>query len=346
MFQIGDIVRLSDEAVDNYVDWFKNCLLQVCDISRQESGRIIVKIIHSPDRPDRVGNNEDISAESLVLASSGNQKCEGFVQVAPGTFCPMPKQPIPAPKLSSGVYELGMEKKQLFFKEITTLSDELLDIPDPTFKTVVDEMKVFFNKETKRKFSEYGYVYKRSALLYGEPGVGKTCCINRIINEVKSNGGIVLFNPNPGLLQLAYEVLDDLQPESLTLVIFEELDELLEDNESALLNLLDGEIQKDNVVYLATTNFIDEIPNRIKRPGRFSTVIEMGAPCKEGREFYLSCKLLEEDLGLIPEIVEKTEGFTIDELKEVVLSVCCLGTSVDTVVKKIAALDKSEKKSS
>src|ERR1035437_384054 len=117
------------------------------------------------------------------------------------------------------------------------------------------------------------------------------------------------------------------------MVIFEELDQLIENYETSLLNLLDGEIQKPNVIFVATTNFIDKIPTRIRRPGRFSSVIHVDFPTAITRHFYLTKKIghsLELDGW-----VEKTKNFSIDELKETVLAVKCLGYNLDTIIDRI-----------
>jgi SpoVK/Ycf46/Vps4 family AAA+-type ATPase len=98
---------------------------------------------------------------------------------------------------------------------------------------------------------------------------------------------------------------------------------------------LDGEIQKSNVIFMATTNHIDKIPARIRRPGRFSSIIEVGFPSEETRLFYLNKKLGgRSGLGLW---AKKTEGFSIDELKETVLAVVCLSQDLDAVIKRVKA---------
>lgn len=162
---------------------------------------------------------------------------------------------------------------------------------------------------------------------------GKTCIVNRVATDVVKNGGIVIFNPNPGELKEAFNILDDLQPEVTTMVIFEELDKMLQRYEGELLNLLDGEVQKNNVVYLATTNFIDQIPARIRRPGRFSTSVEVDYPTHQARVIYLDTKLKNTEEA--NQWAELTEGFSVDELKELVLSVKCLGYSPEVVIPRI-----------
>lgn len=241
-------------------------------------------------------------------------------------------------KLDPGVYELNRDEKtgEIYFSGIKTNSDGLLKLPSPEFSTVINQIEQFLKPETRALFDKYKFIYKRSALLYGPPGTGKTCIVNQVADQVKNAGGIVLFNPNPVLLRYAIDQLNDIQPETTVLVVFEELEELIESHEESLLSLLDGEVQRSNVIYIATTNFINKIPPRIKRPGRFSSLVEVGYPNAEVRKYYLDIKLgNDKDINYW---VKSTKGLTIDELKEVVLAVKCLGCDLEETIKKVQAV--------
>lgn len=246
---------------------------------------------------------------------------------------PIPDIAIQA-KLEPGVYTVNLDNnRELFFSKTESNHDSLVDLPNTEYDIVVKELERFMTPNVKGLFEEYGFLYKRSTLLYGPPGTGKTCIVNRIIQKVVAEGGVVLFSPNPQLLKEAFNAIESLQPEARIMVVFEELDQLIQRFESDLLNLLDGEIQKSNVIYMATTNYIDKIPPRIRRPGRFSSVIQVGFPSAETRKFYLSKKLkVSKNVDMW---VEKTEGFSIDELKETVLAVMCLGYKLDEIIKRV-----------
>lgn len=242
------------------------------------------------------------------------------------------------PKLPAGHYLLKYipDADQLIFESIKFNHDELLEIPSKEFGDITNQIDTFLTPDTRELFDKYGFLYKRSILMHGVPGTGKTCLVNRIANKVVDEGGIILFNPDPRLLQKTYKVLADIQPESNLVVVFEELDKMVIGYEHQLLNLLDGEIQRDNVIYLATTNFIDKVPPRIMRPGRFSSVVEIPFPDATCRKFYLDNKIGKVDTEAeILNIVKATDGFSIDELKETVLSYKCLGISLDEVVTRI-----------
>lgn len=237
-------------------------------------------------------------------------------------------------KLPAGIYKISqLQTGEIIFQKMKSTYDQLVDLPSDEYQQVVGEINQFLSPGTREKFDHYGFLYKRSALLFGRPGTGKTCIVNKICEKVISDGGVILFNPRPDLLESAYEALDSIQPETLTMVIFEELDEHLKRYEKELLHVLDGEVQKQNVIYLATTNFIDQIPARICRPGRFSSLVEVKYPGEEARRAYLSSKNITGEAA--EELIQLTVGFSIDEVKETILAIKCLAQTPDNIINRI-----------
>lgn len=267
------------------------------------------------------------------------EKSFSGVRTVSGVFMPSPAHAGSMDKLPAGMYGIHVTQDgQLYFKPQTLTSDDILDLPSAAFQQVVGEIEQFLKPETEVAFKKLGYVYKRSALLHGLPGTGKSCIVNRIAKKVVDAGNVVLFNPDINLLQLAYSALEDLQPESSVLVILEEMDGLVaHGHESKLLTLLDGQVQKDRIVYLATTNYLDRIPKRLYRPGRMSSVIEVDFPGSEARAYYLAHKLGADHVD-IAMLTEATANFSIDEVKEVVQSVYLLGNSLKSTIKRIQDL--------
>lgn len=239
-------------------------------------------------------------------------------------------------KLSAGIYTIHYDGNSgtFWFKEFNPIADNILELDSPEYKQVTSEMAYFLKPEIRKRFKDMGYIYKRSALLHGDPGTGKTCIVNRVAKDVVDKGGIVLYAQHPSILKIAFEVLSDLQPETLTLAIFEEFDEIARSSEGQLLTMLDGEVQKENVMYLATTNYLEKVPKRLYRPGRFSSVIKVSFPNAKARKQYFTYKLGEE-FAKLDLYVEKTSGLSIDELKEVIQSVEILGNDLDATLERL-----------
>ena len=240
-------------------------------------------------------------------------------------------------KLRPNVYRVVYDHRTdtVSFTEMETNHDELVDLPSPEYEMITQDVDMFLTPECEARFKEVGFLHKFNILLYGLPGTGKTCLVNRVAQKVIASGGIVLFNPPPAALKSTYEVLDAIQPETRVLIIFEEMDQHVRDDETTLLHVLDGEVQKKNAMYIATTNYIEKIPARVKRPGRFSVVVEIEFPNATARRTYLTTKL--KDKAIIEHIVKKTKGFSIDELKEVVRGYYCMKKELDPYIKYVAS---------
>lgn len=239
-------------------------------------------------------------------------------------------------KLEPGAYKFSynpMEKSRTFIK-FEPRSDSIIDLPSPEYTRVVSEMQSFLNPNIRQKFKDLGFLYKRSALLEGLPGTGKSVIVNRVMQNVVSNNGVCLFIEDPRYISLAYEVLNDTNPDTVVLTVLEEIDGMIDAfGDHVLLSILDGEIQRNNVMYLATTNYIDKVPKRILRPGRFNSVITVAYPNEEARHVYFEQKLGK--IKNLSTLVEKTKNLSVDELKEIVQSCYIFDYNLDETIKRI-----------
>jgi SpoVK/Ycf46/Vps4 family AAA+-type ATPase len=123
------------------------------------------------------------------------------------------------------------------------------------------------------------------------------------------------------------------------LCIIEDIDLVIEKfGEEVFLNFLDGLNSITNVVYVATTNNIEKIPDRIKdRPSRFDKKYEIKKPDDSDRELYFKTKLLPEDLKKynITKLVKDTKNFTMAHLKEAFISLYILGNDYSEVISRL-----------
>ena len=175
-------------------------------------------------------------------------------------------------------------------------------------------------------------------LLYGTPGTGKTCVLKLVMEDVTKNGDVIFLAKSAGIVNKAMEEFREVEPDRKVLVVLEDIDEMVKYDERSLLELLDGPEQKDKVLYLATTNYIDRLPPRMLRPGRFDRKLEIGVPPKEGRFAYLSNKLSEKESNeVIDELVKETNGFSFGQLREFLVATYCLKQNRNEVITRIRA---------
>lgn len=247
-------------------------------------------------------------------------------------------------RMPAGVFEITMSPARgVYFKQKHVNTDSLLRFPDTKSDEVVNEIEHFWT--LKEKFEEYGYLHKRGFLLHGPPGSGKTSILSIVSQKMVEKDGIVLISNNPGLTSSGLQMLREIEPERTIVVIMEDMDTLINSHgENTILSLLDGENSVGGVVYVATTNYPERLPERIiDRPSRFDRVVEIGFPSPAAREMYLASRGVKEDM---PKWVALTDGFSIAHMKELIVGVCCFGQKIEDVANRLAGMAKKVKNTS
>lgn len=229
-------------------------------------------------------------------------------------------------------YELG-----LYITRRVVILDELFMLPDEAMTEVVTDMVKFW--ERKEKYREYGVTYKRGILLYGPPGTGKTSLNNLIINKIiKDYQGIVLNVESLRTFIPMARIIRDLEPVRPILAIIDDLDDFIYNNSTKdFLNVLDGNMTVDNICYLGNTNYIDRMEPRFLRSSRFDRKIEIGYPNEIARKTYFTKKLKPNDYAQIniDKWVRDTNGFSIADMKELIISVCVLDLPYEETLKML-----------
>ncbi|MCC5907019.1 MAG: AAA family ATPase [Balneolaceae bacterium] len=150
---------------------------------------------------------------------------------------------------------------------------ELIDVHDGIIKWLNN--KEFFNQ------SKLGF--KRSILLYGETGSGKSRYIDWLSKElIQELEAIVIRVTTVNDVDLLNEhgllTLNRVLKNRLLIIIIEELASIVSyrNGHIGLLNLLDSPLLRENVMFLSTTNNPDRIPsNIIERHSRLDVLAEI-----------------------------------------------------------------------
>lgn len=244
------------------------------------------------------------------------------------------------PKVDAGIYDLRIADGIGFymFKREAHL-DDLIEFPSGIHATVLAGIRDFWTR--KAKFKQYGFAFKRGILLHGAPGSGKTCIINLAVKYmVEEMDGVVLPLRGEGDLgryaSCIPEIFRIIEKNRPIIVIFEDIENLCYGNcETELLNVLDGLDQLENVVYLATTNYIEKLKERvINRPSRFDRRIQINFLDRNDRIFYFEKKLKPADLKKydIKKWADDTEGMSIAHLAELIKSIVIFDTPYDEII--------------
>ena len=240
-------------------------------------------------------------------------------------------------KLLPGIY--GCDRHSSlgwYFIKKKNETDSLVTLPDSASAEIIDEITEFHKIRTK--FKKLGFLYKRGILLWGPPGSGKTTTIQLLIKKVITEmNGVAVYVASPRIAAGCLELLRDIEPSRQVIMIMEDLDSLVtEYGDAGFLSLLDGETQIDNIIFIATTNYPEKLDKRfVDRPSRFDTVKFIGMPNSASREKYLISKdptLTNNELKLF---VEKTRGFSVAHLRELIILTRVFGRNLEESIAKL-----------
>ena len=228
-----------------------------------------------------------------------------------------------------------------FLKTLKNNIDDIIDLPDSESETLLKEIQEFTT--LKESFLKHGFLYKRGILLWGPPGSGKTITIQQLIRLFTQTGdGIAVMCGQPALLMTVLRDFRKLEPSRQVLVILEDIDALIDMyRESDFLNMLDGEAQLQNVVYVATTNYPERLDKRFKdRPSRFDTIRMIGMPTDAARRKYLEVKMPEATNEMLDKFTKGSKGYSIAYLRELIVLTQCFKLSLEDALLRLDTMRK------
>lgn len=239
-----------------------------------------------------------------------------------------------APVLERCAYKIVSSFTGPVFEKVMPRTDELYVFEDSPMSQVVEEIDRFW--ELKPNFDKLGLMHNRGILMYGPPGMGKSCGIQQTAEMMTERGDVVFYASNIGLLKEALNRFREVETDRKVVVVLEEADEYVGYQTNNLARLLDGEDAVGGVLYLATTNYLERFPQKLLRPGRFDKLVEVGPPPLAGRKVYLQHKLADvEDAKVIAKLAAETDGMSFGHLRELVIRAYAFEEPVAEVVKAL-----------
>ncbi|KPL06623.1 hypothetical protein AMJ86_07800 [bacterium SM23_57] len=224
------------------------------------------------------------------------------------------------------------------FNKLIIETDTLIRLPDMVCNEVIDQIEEFWSDRVKQAMESRGFMHKRGIMMYGEPGSGKTCTIQVLVQMLINAGGIAIYAEDPAVLSNCLQLLRRIESNRPVIVILEDFDTLTDRDrrENNWLAVLDGEAQITNVVFLATTNYIETIDKRfVDRPSRFDIIMPVPMPTARDRAAFIRYKepsLSDDDLY---EWVQASQGFSLAHVKEIIISVLCFGKTLEDTIARL-----------
>lgn len=248
--------------------------------------------------------------------------------------------------LKPGIYGITIDNNDdhPIFVRKDMQTDDVVRFKNDVAGDILKEINLFWNKG--QTFKDFGVLHRRGYMLYGPAGTGKSIIVSQIINGVIASGGIVFICDNPKFFIRGLSKFRLVEPSRPVVCIFEDMDSIISHyGEDELLSVLDGSDQIDKVLNIATTNYPEKLDRRfISRPRRFDRVIKIGVPTSTMRLTYLRAKLPKTaDVGAW---LRATSGLTFASMTEVIISVYCLGNTLEGTISDLRELEKGAASSS
>ena len=237
-------------------------------------------------------------------------------------------------KLQPYAYNIISDMSGLRFVKVKPRTDELYRFKSSVMEAVLSEINHFWG--LKPNFDKLGLIHHRGLMVYGPPGSGKSALMQQVAENMIARGDVIFFSRGIGSLEDGLKAFREVEPDRKVVVVLEDMDEYIQYSERDMLQLFDGENTVDNVLYCATTNYIDKFPPRLLRPGRFDKKVHLGMPPVEGRLIYLQKKLgTVETPERIQELAEQTDGFSFGHLRELVISGYAFKDPIEQVITRL-----------
>lgn len=295
--------------MNNGKDGYTEALHELNEILGNDSNRDYYPVASGSETSEGINFDSLKAANSKLWAVSG----DAYLPCEEAT-----------PTIPAGHYVVDYSQERgVFLRKHNFSIDDLVDLPDSSSEKVIKHIEKFWTLESH--FRKYGFLWKRGILLWGPAGSGKSSTLQTVAKNVIKQNGVALSVEDPRMSSVGLHLLRKIEPKRPLVCMVEDIDAIVDRyGESALLALLDGEQQIDNVVYIATTNYPEKLDARlVNRPSRFDVVEKIGMPTDAARSVFLGykSKILTEDTQKLNKWVKDTDGFSIAHLKELIISV-------------------------
>lgn len=249
-------------------------------------------------------------------------------------FTVIPADTNPQSFLPAGAYELGFGMAGPFASHVQLKDEELIEFESGPSVKIMAEIRKFWN--IRDRYERLGVPYRRGILMHGEPGTGKSGIVRIICDQIINEKGLVVLCKSAGNFTNWLPTLNRMEPDRKVVVVLEDVDEIYDRDEQEFLQMLDG-IGNDRpgLLFLATTNFLEDIPERIYRPSRFDLLIEVGHPSPEVRSEYVRSLCERFGTEFRSDIVEASNGLSFAHLKEMLIAVLLYDSDVQETAKRL-----------
>lgn len=238
----------------------------------------IIPIINSMSQP----MTESLTTSQVIpLVAVETEPSNAIVLITEATLIELRKKPVQGyEKATRGVTT---------YEDIGGLGDEIMRVRE----------MIELPMKHPELFAHLNIEPPKGVILYGPPGTGKTLIAKAVANE---SGASFHYIAGPEIVGKFYgeseerlrKIFEEATQDAPSVIFIDEIDSIAPKRENVtgeverrvvaqLLTLLDGMVERGQVVVIGATNRVDAIDPALRRPGRFDREIHIGVPDTKDR---------------------------------------------------------------
>lgn len=199
-------------------------------------------------------------------------------------------------------------------------------LPAATKEKIVGDLDDFVSQGTRKWYASHGIPYKRSLLLFGSPGAGKTSLIQALAGRYKRN--LAILSPShPEMSDDGLKAAVQRVPNK-SIIVLEDVDAIFADGRSkregdkssltfsGVLNALDGVGASAGQIFILTTNHREKLDPALIRNGRVDCHIEFtDADAEQAAELFRQFYSEAEEVAALSEAFAKSLFELVEQRK-------------------------------
>lgn len=228
-----------------------------------------------------------------------------------------------------------------FIKRSQCLNKANVDMPILPSEMITEIYKnsvgfLLKGRDMQDQYKKYRIPYKRGILLSGRPGCGKTMTCRWLRELCEQNNlayrVITMEDYHEATRRSRVRALFKLRGRKSGIAFFDDMDIMVKNRKkggggpelSTFLSELDGIDPTEGVVYVFTTNYIEELDEAFVRPGRIDLWLPFQLPSRKLRQKFINQRFNEEIKKHIDveDILERTQEYSFAELEEIRKLMC------------------------